>query len=673
MRTSTRTATRADDPCLVSDWSQLLASCLSCGADSNGHNWCEFCGLDTRIAARPATGVVGRLASIERFGRDRDRHLVIDNDDNGYVLLDRALDRVITPADRVVVEEAAFFPTVGTHGGELLAAASVADGDLTATLRRLARDEVRGDVAAARALIHDAIRLDQLDFIDGLAISRTETLWWTAIAAWSAGEFGTALTAFLALPPGAYRQRLMYFVAAPIESLFALPRTTMRDMLVSFDEGPEWLAAALVRARIDDSDAGRRALIAAAAGNSRIRTVNGTLGGLLTGASGSRQESRLLGGRFHHASRLGSDPAVLRGVPVEILDDLIDLGRVPTDWAAGGGYLEARLDISRLDTARLEALGARAELARRHYLAHGSLPGGVSRDVQRRLAPFVAPDGAPPNGSSARGSTTMPPPMNLERRSGDSAEQIRRLQHDVISQQLTAEIGAVARGVPKLARRPATLVFDAAKRRRLPVAVFAAAAVLVAVGAIAGVATLLDDDPPATEVLGASTGAATGLDPSDPPDDDPTPSWGEGTCVVFDEAVATPTECGPDTAVVDRVLPHASDPLGAGEVQELEYGLGLLGVDVDPETVGNDDVTTAEATEILGLSGTVSDRALLAALRAAAQPASAEALGTLPVRTEPPWCGGSPYVERIDGTYCLSDSADEEATPAESAEGSPDQ
>jgi hypothetical protein len=242
-----------------------------------------------------------------------------------------------------------------------------------------------------------------------------------------------------------------------------------------------------------------------------------------------------------------------------------------------------------------------------------------------------------------------PPPVNLERRSGDSAEAVRNLQNEVLNAHLIPEISNAAIGVPevKAPRAVSSVKPQSSERPSLAIALVTVGLFLIALAV--GAAVLLNQDEGAAPGH-VSESTSTTVPPSPPA---VALAWQEGACASIVEGVATLDECGPQAAVVEIVLPHSGEPLAEEEVGQLQFGLVLLELDAG-DVAGEIPIPVLiAATSALGLPEGTTGRELLIAVRSALDPATTADADAHTIQIDPPLCGFLSYVERSDGLYCL--------------------
>ena len=344
--------------------------------------------MSAGIGAPDVTGTVGRLASIGRSGR-RGPHVVVGTTGGEYTLLRSDGSEHQVRAARVALVEQPDFPGVRSLCGELLAASERAEGEVRRQLLDRSVARASSDVRLARSLAEDAIRLDSASLISALPLTDTERSWWAALSHWTMGRRSEAVTEFLSLPVGAYRNRLPYLVASA-ELLGSSHSERLAEVLAGFGTGAEALVASLVSPSTAPSPSTANGLVQSAAAQSRLRLENAQVGSLLTGAVGELPSERLLGALHHGRSRLGADGGLVDLASIEIVDELIDRGHVPDAWVSTNTYVQARIDISVLPADEVARQGGELELARRHIIENGSLPAAATPEARSHFAPLLA-------------------------------------------------------------------------------------------------------------------------------------------------------------------------------------------------------------------------------------------------------------------------------------------
>ena len=373
-----------------------LADCLTCGQVVAVGFKCRSCGQELGIAYPHPADQVGAVGHVRR-GLRRIPAIVLREHGPTLTVIDsqgsttRLKASIFSPSVAVPNHE------LRTRSGRLLStindapSAPMVRGLVKAALNDLALPE-------ARSLALDAFTLGKTEIHDDLQFSKYERVWWRAIQAWRGQDEDRALSLLLELPDNFYAPRVAIFLAA---SDAALARFEPSRILATFSEDlrPRHhleLARLLVLGRVDSGYVTDNFLLSEITHLRSFKTKDGPLSDVATGLIGAGASSRILGALNGNAKRLGTDPRVLDHVPHSVIDDLIDSGSVPHQWAkptskgAQREYLQARLNIGSLSDEDVKQLGAEWETARRSVANGQGVPKDASAEVAAHFSPIAA-------------------------------------------------------------------------------------------------------------------------------------------------------------------------------------------------------------------------------------------------------------------------------------------
>lgn len=246
-----------------------------------------------------------------------------------------------------------------------------------------------------RALAADCATLGRAEPLAALPLPEPERTWWTARAMWTAGQPAAAATRLLDLPAGRYPARIALWWQTVTAGL--LPEALRSPVAMATREFPPAPPAVALAASLLLRTLGERTGVASdAALVDAVRALGGDqVASWLDGRAGDSSAARLLAALSGAigVAELGTDPAFPDAVPMPVLDDLADLGRIPQAWLASkrvGGYLRARTAIDTLDDAQLASMGAHDERARRAIRTGRPFPADLPPEVADRYAPLRA-------------------------------------------------------------------------------------------------------------------------------------------------------------------------------------------------------------------------------------------------------------------------------------------
>jgi tetratricopeptide (TPR) repeat protein len=287
-------------------------------------------------------------------------------------------------------------PQLRSRSGRLLALLPiVGEGPMA----KKVSDVALADLATpeARSVALDAFTLDRPKIHDELGFGEHERSWWRAVHAWRAGDEDDCLSLLLGLPDNYYAPRVALFLAASDAAFAKLnPVSVARTFSGSLASAPELeLARLLVLQRADDSSVSDKHLSEAAVRLKGFNTASGDIGEVAAGQLGDGDAARLLGALLGDRNRLGPDPHVLDHASQVVIDDLVDSGVIPSEWASPGAvgdnrdYLQARLQIGALPDDSLRHFEADLEIVRRAIARGDAIPEGASDDAVLRFAPLA--------------------------------------------------------------------------------------------------------------------------------------------------------------------------------------------------------------------------------------------------------------------------------------------
>ena len=248
-----------------------------------------------------------------------------------------------------------------------------------------------------RALAADCATLGRAEPLAALPLPEPERTWWTARAMWTAGQPAAAATRLLDLPAGRYPARIALWWQTVTAGL--LPEALRSPVAMATREFPPAPPAVALAASLLLRTLGERTGVASdAALVDAVRALGGDqVASWLDGRAGDSSAARLLAALSGAigVAELGTDPAFPDAVPMPVLDDLADLGRIPQAWLASkrvGGYL--RCPHRHRHTGRRPAgLDGRARRARPPR--HTNRPPVPRRPPARGGGPVRAAAGGP--------------------------------------------------------------------------------------------------------------------------------------------------------------------------------------------------------------------------------------------------------------------------------------
>jgi hypothetical protein len=366
--------------------------CRACGVRADaGDAWCCQCGVPLE-PPHPGTARIGRVVPVK--GRVLRRNGIALREAGGAVLVlvkgEETVQLSTAEFDAAREVEVAGPPVVGAAGRLWKAQGAHRAGTLDAkwdptVLADAGRQHATASTGTRRGAALDALALGALDLLPGLALTATELAWYQAWAAAGAGQTGRLIGWLEQLPPEGYAARVTLLLTRAADLLgdsslgmraaaqltpFAAANLDARALHAALaGPGSADPVAPLVPFAVAVEGAGGRLAQWASAIHGTTRPASPFPGGL-PGAAALDAYLRFRAGAMPAA---GAD--VLGQLPVALLDEMIDSGKVPPRLAGEPGwpgptaaYVRCRLNPGEAGLPDLTATGFTAELARRRYL-----------------------------------------------------------------------------------------------------------------------------------------------------------------------------------------------------------------------------------------------------------------------------------------------------------------